>query len=207
MKLLLDVSAKKLAMLADEYPEYVGGQLLTPASSFVNAGGVFAVDNGCFKQFDRPAWERLLAVNEEHKPRCQWVCAPDVVGSGRRTLECFRFWGGWLADRRWPVALVAQDGIEDLDIPWDAIAAIFIGGTDRFKDSESSRQVAKTAKILGKIVHVGRVNAKRIGAWRGLADTGDGSGYSRFTDEMLGRLVDADRRRDEPTPLLQGIDE
>lgn len=203
MKLLLDVSAEKLSGLAESHPEYVAGQLMTPASSFRNAGGVWACDNGCFGTFDVEAWKRLLRVNQEHRERCLWVAAPDVVGSARRTLEVFGYWGNWLLDKGWPVALVAQDGIEDLDIPWDNLAAVFIGGTDRFKDSDSARQVAKAAKLLGKQVHVGRVNASRIRAWRGHADTGDGSGYSRFTDEMFGRLVDADQRHNEPRPLFQ----
>lgn len=203
MKLLLDVSAEKLAKLTAEHPDYVGGQLLTPASSFLNAGSVFAVDNGCFGTFEQAKWKRLLAVNEEHRERCLWVTAPDVVGSARRTLEVFDVWGNWLLDRHWPVALVAQDGIEDLPIPWEHLDAVFIGGTDRFKDSDNARQVAKAARLLGKHVHVGRVNASRIANWRGHADTGDGSGYSRFTDEMFWRLVEADKRRCQPMPLFE----
>ncbi len=204
MKLLLDVSTEKLAGLQDAHPQYVAGQLLTPASSFLLADGVpWAMDNGCFGTFERAKWERLLTVNQDRRDRCLWVTAPDVVGSARRTLEVFEHWGNWLIDKGWPVALVAQDGIEDLPISWDHIDAIFIGGTDRFKDSDNAKQVAKAARLLGKQVHVGRVNAGRIANWRGHADTGDGSGYSRFTNEMFSRLVNADERREATRPLFE----
>lgn len=203
MKLLLDVSAEKLTGLLETHPQYIAGQLLTPASSFLNAGVPFAVDNGCFGTFEKDRWLRLLEVNMPNRSKCLWVTPPDVVGSARRTLEVFDKWGNYLIDKNWPVALVAQDGIEDLPIPWDHIAAVFIGGTDRFKDSDNAKQVAKAARLLGKLVHIGRVNAGRIIGWRDHADTGDGSAYSRFTDEMFSRLLDADERRNQPMPLFE----
>jgi hypothetical protein len=80
-------------------------------------------------------------------------------------------------------ALVAQDGLEDLDIDWRSVDAIFIGGGDPWKDSKSSLDIVRTAKIMGKHVHIGRVNTPRrfirfhdIGA-----DTCDGSGVVRYS--------------------------
>jgi hypothetical protein len=50
-------------------------------------------------------------------------------------------------------------------------------------------QAARCAKMLGKWVHVGRVNeAKRVRNWLGLADSIDGSGISRF-DHMLEEVL------------------
>lgn len=201
MQLLLDVSPKRLTELRDLYPQFVGGQLMTPASSFCNAGGTFAVDNGCFGVFDQAGWQRLLDRNKPYQEQCLWVAAPDVVGSARRTLEVFGVWGQWLRNEGWPVALVAQDGIEDLAIPWAEVDAVFIGGTDRFKDSDAAKQVAKAGKLLGKAVHLGRVNAGRYRAWKDHADTCDGSGYSRFSDEMFRRLLESESDR----PLLQEV--
>jgi hypothetical protein len=80
---------------------------------------------------------------------------------------------------------VLQNGVEHTFIPWDDVAAVFVGGDDAFKYSEIAMRAARTAKMLGKWVHVGRVNtAKRVRNWIGLADSIDGSGMSRY-DHML----------------------
>jgi EAL domain-containing protein (putative c-di-GMP-specific phosphodiesterase class I) len=72
--------------------------------------------------------------------------------------------------------------MEDMDIPWHEIDALFVGGGDPWKDSKASQDIVRTAKILGKHVHVGRVNTReRYELFAGLgADTCDGSGVSRF---------------------------
>jgi len=114
---------------------------------------------------------------------------PDVVGSARRTLEVFAYRAKWIPVK-WPVALVAQDGMENMDIPWDLFQALFVGGGDPWKDSKASQDLVRTAKILGKHVHVGRVNTKarydlfdRLGA-----DTCDGTGIAKF-DHMLDAII------------------
>jgi hypothetical protein len=62
---------------------------------------------------------------------------------------------------------------------------VFIGGSDDFKVSREAFAAASTAKVLGKLVHVGRVNTvKRLRNWIGVADSIDGSGISRY-DHML----------------------
>jgi hypothetical protein len=200
------VSPIGFARIATEQPQWAAGQLITPLSNHRIGPWPFAIDNGCFKEFRQAAWERLLKIYAERKPDCLWVAAPDVVGSARRTAETFAYWGPWLLDRGWPAALVAQDGIEDLPIPWDMIRCIFIGGTDRFKDSEAAMQVAKAAKLLGKLVHVGRVNAKRILRWMDIADTGDGSGYASFKDEMFARLNRKHERHND-RPLMAAMED
>jgi hypothetical protein len=119
------------------------------------------------------------------------VACPDVVGSARRTLELWPFFTRELNGL--PKALVLQDGIGEFDIPWGEFACVFIGGSDAFKLSDEAFQAARAAKILGKLVHVGRVNEdKRVKAWMGLADSIDGSGISRF-DHMLGEVLDVIR--------------
>jgi hypothetical protein len=70
---------------------------------------------------------------------------------------------------------------------------VFIGGSDAFKIAPEAIQAAQCAKMLGKWVHVGRVNeAKRVRNWIGLADSIDGSGISRF-DHMLENVLSAIR--------------
>ncbi len=159
------------------------GQLLTPLTRYRlrDPERPWAIDNGGFKRLDIDAFEALLAREAHHKDKCLFVAAPDIVGSAQRTLELFERWlprlGGW------PVALVCQDGQEMLPIPWDDIAAVFIGGSTNWKCSAHVEQIVKTALILGKHVHIGRVN----GAERWLhfermgAHSGDGTGLARYT--------------------------
>ena len=123
---LLDTS-ETLASCEAELGVPVVEQLLTPLTRFKlqRPEAFFAIDNGAFAGFNREAFESLL---ERERPRvelCRWVACPDVVGSARRTLEAFDYWHDRLRDDGWEVALVAQDGIENLPIPWDWIDAIF----------------------------------------------------------------------------------
>jgi hypothetical protein len=178
---LLDTS-QKLDVCAIELGCEVE-QLLTPLTRYKlqRPDSRFAIDNGAFSSFDAKAFNALLAREFDRRQNCIFVCAPDVVGSARRTLEVFHRWKTKLTD--WPVALVAQDGQEDLEIPWDEIKAIFIGGTTEFKLSKHTEQIVKAAKALDKWVHVGRVNTpgrfeyfEKMGA-----DSIDGTGLSRYS--------------------------
>lgn len=157
------------------------GQLITPLTRRARVPAVpFAIDNGAFAGFDAKGFLSLLAREKAHREECLFVACPDVVGSARRTLEVWRSWEGKLVG--WKRALVLQDGIEDLTIPWSEIDAVFVGGSTAFKTSEAARHCALAAKALGKWVHVGRVNtAIRMDAWRELADSADGTGVSRYS--------------------------
>lgn len=181
MRFLLD-KQKDVVMAKMASTGLVDGQLLTPLTRYANWGGRFAVDNGAYSHFSAKAFRNLLVRNKEHQDACLFVAVPDVVGSARRTLELFEQ-RHYLIPTTWPLALVAQDGIEDLPIPWMYLQAIFIGGTTKWKDSQA-------AKILGKHIHVGRVNTwKRFRRFAELhADTCDGSGASQY-DHMLEDIV------------------
>jgi hypothetical protein len=179
MKLLLDQSER-----ATDTPGIDYGQLLTPLTRYRRWAGPksWAIDNGAFSRFDGKAFASLLKREREHRAECLFVCAPDVVGDARRTLEVFTFWSRKLLDQGWPVALVLQDGIENLEIPWERIAAVFIGGSTEFKQGPKAMACAKAAKLLGKWVHVGRVNTPtRWDYWQEIADSCDGTGLSRYT--------------------------
>jgi hypothetical protein len=159
-------------------------QIMSPVDRHGNLGGKWICDNGAFVRFQEETFLRLLERNKAHRERCRFVVAPDVVGSARRTLEVFPLWQARLFP--WPIALVAQDGIEELPIPWDEIQAIFIGGTTAWKNSDYAMHVAKAAKILGKWVHVGRINTPiRMERWKEVADSCDGSGLTRFSHMRL----------------------
>jgi hypothetical protein len=180
MKIMLDASPAKIAEYRDRYGHDFW-QLRTPLTNYARANVPYGLDNGCFKSFDRKAWMRL--VEQAHEDRAIFVCLPDVVGEAQRTVELFHIFADDLSEL--PRCLVLQDGIENVTIPWESLRAVFIGGSDAFKISPRALNAARTAKMLGKWVHVGRVNtAKRVANWVGLADSIDGSGISRY-DHML----------------------
>lgn len=176
MKFLIDTNPHKVEMWVKELPDFVAGQLIVPAARRKNWGGRFGMDNSAFVRFDEEKFARMLKANEPYAESCLFVTCPDIVGNAKRTLEIWRYRSQFIP----PVykrALVSQDGFEDLDIPWDEIDVLFVGGGDPWKDSAASKDIVKTAKILKKHVHVGRVNQVRryrlfaeIGA-----DTCDGS--------------------------------
>ena len=184
MKYLLDSSE---STILNRFCDLVAGQLLTPLTNYKNWGGLFAIDNGGFSGFDALRFGRMLERNREHAKDCLFVAVPDVVANARRTLELFnmRHEMAWIPSI-YPVALVAQDGIESLEIPWSYFDAIFIGGGDPWKDSTHAKDVVRTAKILGKHVHVGRVNSpKRFKVFHDLgADTCDGTGVVKYSDML-----------------------
>jgi hypothetical protein len=181
MKIMLDCSPAKIAEYRKRY-DHDFWQLRTPLTNYARAAGVpYGLDNGCFKTFDRKEWDRLLEIAEIDSP--VFACLPDIVGDAQRTVELFEYFKRHTNGI--PRAMVLQDGIEHATIPWDDMAAVFVGGTDAFKNSPVTMRAAKTAKMLGKWVHVGRVNtAKRVRDWVGIADSIDGSGMSRY-DHML----------------------
>src|ERR1043165_395124 len=110
------------------------GQLLTPLTGFnlQYPERPKAIDNGAFKRLDVQRFRSLLKREESRRDEFLFVAAPDVPYSARRTLEVFDWWHDELT--AWPLALVAQNGQEELEIPWRLIKAIFIGGDDAFKD-------------------------------------------------------------------------
>jgi hypothetical protein len=158
-------------------------QLVTPLTRFnkQDATACFAIDNGAFSGFSPEAFLSLLAKHEHERHLCRFVSVPDIVGSARRTLESFAHWQHKLTG--WNIALVAQDGQEDLEIPWRPISAIFIGGTTDWKMSKGAADIVRCAKNIGKWVHAGRVNTPgRFEYFEELgADSIDGTGLSRYS--------------------------
>jgi hypothetical protein len=191
MKILLDTS-KKRAEAAGLPNELVIGQLLTPLTRFQRWAETFAIDNGAFTRFDATGFKNLLLRESHASDRCLFVCCPDVVGNARRTLEIFQRKYKFVPCQ-WKVALVAQDGMEDLDVPWHDLECLFIGGKDPWKDSNAAQDLVKSAVILGKHVHIGRVNTQeRYELFANLgAHTCDGSGVARYPDVKLPPMQEA----------------
>ena len=200
MQYLLDASDEKIKRKLLEFPGLIRGQLTTPLTQYRVWGGEWALDNGAFNTLDTKGLLRLIDRNKDAQCRCLFVAAPDVLGSGRRTLEIFDRWYPKLCN--WPIALVLQDGIEDLTIPWDQCDAVFVGGTTEFKESQDVQHCIKAALALGKHVHIGRVNTiRRFRKFeKSGAHTCDGSGASKY-DWMLSRI--AAGAKDDNLPLFK----
>lgn len=198
MKFLIDKSPKDVERKAGLHPDLVGGQLLTPLTRYKNAKRRYGIDNGAYSGFDLAAFLSLLAREEENREQCLFVTVPDIVGSARRTLEIWKHMRHMF--KLWPLALVMQDGMEDMDIPWDELAAVFIGGCDPWKDSKAALDIVKTAKTLQKHSHVGRVNTiKRFKLYAAAgADTCDGSGIAMY-DHMLDDIARGLSKKPEPS--------
>lgn len=171
----LDVCSRELGCCVE--------QLFTPLTRYLpqRPKEHFAIDNGAYSTFQERAFLALLKRELPRQKLCRFVAAPDVVGSALRTLEVFKVWSRILKD--WPIAFVAQDGQQLFPMPWDSIQAVFIGGTTQWKMSRHAVDVIKTGKMVGKWVHVGRVNTPgRFEYFRDLgADSIDGTGLSRYT--------------------------
>lgn len=147
---------------------------------------VWAADNDCFQGLDKPAFVRMLKRISRYSG-CLFAVAPDVVGDASATLLRFQLWQPVIHHFGLPVALAAQDGLENLTVPWSQFDALFIGGSTEWKLGHAAALIVREAKQQGKWVHMGRVNSMRrmqyaqsIGC-----DSVDGTGFVRFSNKYL----------------------
>lgn len=141
--------------------------------------GRWAADTGCFsrpERFDGNAYLRWL----DARPRntCLFATAPDRVGDAAQTLCVAAPYFDRIRRLGYRVALVGQDGLERLNIPWEEFDAYFVGGSTEWKLSAASERLAQQARAFGHWVHVGRVNSRRrydaLRTW-GCVDSVDGT--------------------------------
>ena len=156
------------------------GLLQTPQNRYsLEDVKVWAMDNGCFTESypGDDAYLALLDKYSEHRERCLFVAAPDKVGDAAETLRRFEPVAERIREAGYPVALVGQDGMENLDVPWRLVDWLFVGGSTDWKLGEGARALISQAKEQGKRVHVGRVNSrKRYNLFRELGcDSADGT--------------------------------
>ena len=141
------------------------GLMAQPGSGYRQSVDCFewwAADNGCFAQgdaFNADTW--LQWLEGWPRERCLFAVAPDVLGDAAKTLNRSRLYLPRLRAMGFPGAFVAQDGIDEIDIPWPEFDVLFIGGTTAFKFSDDCRRAVSEARRQGKWVHVGRVNSYR----------------------------------------------
>lgn len=186
MKILIDGSASRMKARMSEWPQKIGGQLITALTGYRRCHEVFAVDNGAYSGFNEKGFVRILKREFANKEDCLFVAIPDKIGSHSETMKMWEQYNH-LADG-YKKAFVAQDGYEGYP---DGVECLFIGGTNKFKDTKESLDAVIDAKNKGLHVHVGRVTGvKRFMLYESVgADTCDGSGLSRF-DPTFTRLKD-----------------
>lgn len=187
-------------------------QIVTPAAgNAITPGAIWCADNGVFGG-DYPgddAYLAWLAARRHLAASCAFAVAPDVVrapdGQLRPDAAATLARSAPMLPRiralGFPAALVAQNGLEHLDVPWDDFDVLFIGGDDAWKEGPAAAQLARAAKQRGKRVHMGRVNslrrlriAERIGC-----DSADGTYLAFGPDRNLPTLLSWLRQLDWPT--------
>ncbi len=142
------------------------GHIATPASGHrLQAGVAWCADNGAYTG-RYPGDTRYLAwlsARTAHAPRCAFATAPDVPGDPAATLTRSRPMLDRIRAVGYPVALVAQDGLEHLNVPWNDFDVLFLGASTAWKLGPAAAGLAAQARRHGKTVHMGRVNSfKRL---------------------------------------------
>lgn len=139
------------------------GYLLTPRMGQSPVAGVpWAADNGCFSNpegFDLNVYMGWLRDLAPYADSCLFATAPDVVGDAPATLARSLPVLPMIRKAGYPAALVAQDGLEEMEVPWNAFDVLFIGGSTRWK--LAAEALTRMAREMGKWVHMGRVNSYR----------------------------------------------
>lgn len=140
------------------------GMIATPAAgNRVEPGVDWIADNSAYTG-RYPGDERYLAwlaARAAYRGRCAFATAPDVPGDAAATWVRSGPVLPRIRDLGYPAALVAQDGLDHLEVDWQRIDALFLGGTTAWKLGPAAAQLAATARTHGLPVHMGRVNSRR----------------------------------------------
>lgn len=142
------------------------GIMAQPNSGYANRLDRYAhwaADNGAFAgKWDEA--KHFAWLDRLPRSGCLFAVAPDVYGDAKESLRRGLRYAPRIRDMGFPVAVVAQDGAELLDWPWNEIDAVFLGGLAglrEWKESEEAERLAMEAREAGKFVHMGRVNSLR----------------------------------------------
>lgn len=186
------------------------GLLIQPGNHYhlrVQHYPAWAADNGAFSKkhgFNPVKFRAMLAQPNlrANVTTCLFVAAPDVlrvlddgtvIGDARATLDQFPTWAREIRELGYPVALVAQNGLEDMLhlVPWDLVDVLFLGGSTEWKLGAGARACVEFARALGKGTHMGRVNSyKRLALAQGWGvDTADGTFLAYGPTQNLPRLL------------------
>jgi len=181
----------------------------------------YATDNDCFVNRDDPAWweregeaawlKMLDRIPTAHPPL--FVLLPDVVGDWTETLNRAVRYAEEVRRRRLRVGIALQNGCDSEREYDDCLRrepdAVFVGGTRAWKWAHAP-YICKWFGERGVWVHVGRVSGPAA-VQRCLqmgSDSCDGTGWSKFTDQELPKLLRVLKARAVTVPLdidLRGL--
>lgn len=170
------------------------GFIDTPAQGNTRPAGVtWCADNGCFGKGypGDAAWIAWLAKNAHDAGTCLFATAPDVVGDAAGTLARSAPFLPVIRALGYKAALVAQDGLENLPVPWDDFDVLFIGGSTEWKLGPQARALTAEAKRRAKWVHMGRVNSLKRFRYAEVigCDSVDGTYLTFGPDQNLPKLM------------------
>jgi hypothetical protein len=165
-------------------------------ADLATCGSWWAADNDALQGLDVDAYLTMIdQIARLDRARLLFVTAPDaaemlpdhtVRSSWEGTVWLWRSWRKALTARALPLAVVLQDGATADSVPWDELSAVFVGGSDAWKDGPQAAGLALEARRRGKLVHVGRCNTqRRERLWWPLCDSFDGTQYSRWPDTHI----------------------
>lgn len=164
----------------------------TPAQGNRRPEGIpWCADNGRYGKGWPGSDEWFAWLSGMDPAGCAFAAAPDVVGDAAATLAESLPWLPRIRALGYPAALVAQDGLESLPVPWDAFDVLFIGGTTSWKLGHPARALVAEAKRRGKHVHMGRVNSERRYRYAAAigCDSADGTYLTYGPDRNLPSLL------------------
>lgn len=147
------------------------GRLLQPRDfsrlrDTLDAGYKVGIDNDGYQGVDFPRFDRMLAnirraIAGEATVYCErpppanllWVLVPDVPRDAKATREHFDALHESMGDL--PVAYAVQDGAGDHGIPFGApnLSALFLAGSNKYKESREMAEIAAAAKAHGLWLH------------------------------------------------------
>ena len=176
--------------------------IVTPAQgNRIPDGAWICADNGCFGK-GYPGDEKWWAwVQTLPTDRVRFVVAPDVVADAAATLERSRPWLQKIRSLGHPAALVAQDGLESMTVPWDEFDVLFIGGSTGWKLGPHAAALVREARSRGKWAHMGRVNSltRLMRAHHIGCDSADGTYIAFGPDKNLPKVLGWLRAVSHPT--------
>lgn len=177
--------------ISPHLPDGVGYMVTPMMGNRIPDARPWAADTGCFAAPDRHDDVQYLhwLLTRWNRAHCLFATAPDVVGDGAATLRRSRKMLPLIRAVGYRAALVAQDGMERLELPWAEFDALFVGGTTEWKLSAASEELMREARRQGKYVHIGRVNSLRRLRWaQAFADSVDGT-YVAFGPKVNGQRL------------------
>jgi hypothetical protein len=182
------------------------GLITTPNQGNKKPDGVaWCADNGCFGKGypGDEAWRGWLS-RQTNIEDCWFATAPDVVGDAAATIERSLPHFDFIRECGYRVAFVGQDGLEDLEVPWDGFDCLFLGGSTKWKLSKEAAALSKEAVRRGKTSHMGRVNSfKRMNIAHLAGCTSVDGTYLTFKpSEHLASVIDWTRKINDPAYRL-----